>query len=319
MKNAPLACLLLAVACNGQNLQPIEYADSDADVDADSDSDTDVDADSDADSDADVDADSDADTDADSDTDTDTDTEPVSCLDDASEPNDAIPSAYPYVEGGGFVVSSDSADYWRIDVPPLGTATVIVDFLNVNGDVDLYGLGPAGNELAASTGTGNSEMVVFENPDVNTQTHYVEVALTSGECQTYALSVDIYAPPPCAEDVYEPNDTQAQAQPTSPPAPIDMALTSVSPVDFLGVFVPAGATRTVNVYFSHAEGDIDLQVRRPAVPPNLQGSVIVPTGSSSDDDETVTFTNTTADGGIYGIEVTLEDPVVCTTYTLEIL
>ena len=70
----------------------------------------------------------------------------------------------------------------------------------------------------------------------------------------------------------------------------------MSTSDFFGAYAPNGATATVEVYFSSLDGDIDLFVYDEA------GSVV---GQSTtvDDNEFVTFTNTSGAGQLYYFEM----------------
>ncbi|MEZ4323530.1 MAG: hypothetical protein R3F61_39060 [Myxococcota bacterium] len=311
LHRSPFLALLLAGCPSQKDLQPIEAdadadADSDSDADADTDSDADIDTDTDTDTDADADADADTDTDSDADTDTDTDPPPF-CPDDASEPNDGLPIAFPLVNGNGYVVSSVSPDFWRFEVEDGGTATIRVDFSTTQGDIDLFGFAGSGVEIAASETAGNFEEFTVQNDNGATVSYYAEVSLTSGDCATYALTATIDNPIPCAEDFYEPNDTVATAFNVITPA--ELALTQASESDFFQFFVADGQTITFNLTFSHSEGDVDLYVRRDT------GSVVGVSGSV-DDNESYTLTNTTGLGAFYYVEARLQNNSPCVRYTL---
>ncbi|MCA9566715.1 MAG: PPC domain-containing protein, partial [Myxococcales bacterium] len=140
-----------------------------------------------------------------------------------------------------------------------------------------------------------------------------EVTVATGDCINYTLNYTLVEPPPCLPDAYEPNDTRDTATFVLPPQ--DLTVESTNAEDYLDFEVAAGATVTVTVLFTHAEGDIDLYVY-----PDVGSPVGVSTSSS--DNESVTLTNNDAVPATYTARVWLRNPgtsLPCMTYRLEVL
>ncbi len=73
------------------------------------------------------------------------------------------------------------------------------------------------------------------------------------------------AGPPCIDDLLEDNDTRDTARPLPTPGPVFSIPLSACPADDDWFSVPAiaGQELQIEVYFSHAEGDIDIQLFDP--------------------------------------------------------
>jgi hypothetical protein len=94
---------------------------------------------------------------------------------------------------------------------------------------------------------------------------------------------------PCVADHLEPNDTRETATEIGEGVVGDLTACQFD-ADWFALTTRAGQRVTVSALFSQADGDLDLRVYNPLVSATLP----VATGSSTDDDETVTVTTPVA-------------------------
>jgi hypothetical protein len=249
---------------------------------------------------------------------------PAVCFPDALEPNNTCATARS-VAPGLFVnleAANGDLDHYRITVPPNRQVTVDVLFTHANGDVDarLFAAG-CGNLLASSTSSTNDEHLVWTNNGASSVDVIAQVVNFAGAgCFDYDLRVTV-ADDPCAttpDDQYEPNDTCAQAAPAPGGLQFGLFVSKTDPDHFL-VNVGPGATITVNAYFSHALGDIDVYLYDRNLACGSAGNYLA-RGFSSTDDELVVWQNNT----IVPIEVAVRIEVFsgsatnCNSYLLQI-
>jgi hypothetical protein len=220
----------------------------------------------------------------------------------------------------------DDEDWYKIVVPAGRRAAVHVNFNSVNRvDFDLQVFSDAAGTTAvapfsATTNNGlanatpttiGAETFEWKNETAAAQTYYVRVFTKTRSRQGYDLMtyidvngndkifngsvVDVGDGPEdrACPDAYENNDTFNAARPIQLGAVSDLLLCVGSQAgypgndpDWYSVFVPAGATLTVNALFSHADGDIDIDVYRG---PSATTSLGV--GDSVTDNEQVMVTN----------------------------
>ena len=170
MRFLPMALVLAAAApaCKGNEPDPVE-------------SDTDTDTDTDADADADADADSDADTD--------TGGNGITCVEDAQEPNNDLATAIASTGGTNLAVCGGNSDFWSFSLPDGQTATITVEFIHADGDVDLNLYDGAQVEVASAAGIDDSEIVTYTNASGAAQTMILEVFGFGGDENFYDFTI----------------------------------------------------------------------------------------------------------------------------------
>jgi hypothetical protein len=218
----------------------------------------------------------------------------------------------------------DDDDWYAVVVPAGRRAAVHANF-NATGrvDFDLQVFSNAAGTTAVTTlGTNNgiavasptaigAETIEWKNNEATAQTYYVKVITKGRARQGYDLmayvdvdgddaifsgaNVDIGDGPEdrACPDALENNDAATAARAIQIGAIADLQLCvgtaagfPANDPDWYSVFVPAGATLTVNAGFAHADGDIDVALFRS---PN--STTVVANGDSVTDNETVTATN----------------------------
>ena len=208
------------------------------------------------------------------------------CLqDDDFEDNDSLDADAAPLEVGVYselVLLPDDEDWYRLDVPDecaFGTLEAQIAFTHSpHGDLDLELTASDGSRLAASSGTGDVEGVALAQASPGA--YWLRVHGFKQAGNRYRLSVSLSCPRP-GDDPLEENDTPSQAAPLVPGeyGPL-VALDDDWYV--VGVECP-GATLTASASFTHAAGDLDLQVLDRATPPR----VLAASTTLSDDERAV--------------------------------
>jgi predicted nucleic acid-binding Zn-ribbon protein len=293
-------------ACGGGGHSPLD-GDADGDMEGDAVIDGDaVDGDTaDGDADADTPADGDMDWEVDADRESDADSDGgAGCIDDPLEDNDDIASASPVDEGDytGLRVCPLDEDFFAIDLDGGEVLNVDLAFTHATGDIDLSLLDPSGAIIVSSNTSGDAESFTF--PVVVPGTYTILVALYGESDEVpgndYTMWIEVLdSPPPCRDDPFEDNDDDASATGLGTGEFRDLRLCPGDD-DYFVIDVHAGATLTVALAFEHDDGNIDVELIDPT------GSVVA-TGESTDDDETVTLSETVE--GSYLVRVILRsDP-----------
>ncbi len=235
------------------------------------------------------------------------------CNDDGMEDNDSAGSATQVDAPGLYtrLMSCENDDDWyavTLTAGQLFEADINYDGTRADLDVSIYD--PA--DLSAPAATGDAMAQFTPSAD---GTYYVRVASADpsvGVRLGYDLmlyrdlnnngSIDLGDEGPADKicpDAYENNDTFNTAV-ALPAGSYDNLLSCWgSPVidpDYYKVYVPAGATLTVDLTFTNADGNIDVQLK------DAQNQ-IVDSGTTSTDNESVSTTNSTSVGATYYIEV----------------
>ena len=115
--------------------------------------------------------------------------------DDNSEQNDTCKKAKNIRAGNlnGRVVKALDSDWYKFTVPRGKTLTVRATFSNNNGDIDLAGFANCngGEALAASTSTGDEEVLQVQNKGKKAAVFYWQVFLDSDTRNEYNLNVSV--------------------------------------------------------------------------------------------------------------------------------
>jgi hypothetical protein len=222
----------------------------------------------------------------------------ATCAADRFEPNDAR-SAPAQINGGaqaGLTLCPGDDDYFSVSLGQGDSVTVTLSFVHGEGNLDLELYSPSGQVVASARGTTGTE--TFSYSAAAPGIHVVRVMMTrdTGPNPGNTYTLDIRAQvAPCPDDRYEENDTDQASAFISPGNQANLNV-CVGDDDFYDVLLQGGDTLTVDLAFSHAEGDVDVQIL------GLLG-IPLANGASSTDNESVSYTARSV--GLFTIRVTL--------------
>lgn len=209
----------------------------------------------------------------------------ATCTADRFEPNDTRQTP-AQINGGaqsGLTLCPGDDDYFSVSLGQGDSVTVTLSFVHGEGNLDLELYSPSGQLVASSLGTTGTETFTYQAtaPGV----HVVHVMLTrdTGPTPGNTYTLDIRAQvAPCPDDAFEDNDTDGDAALIGPGNAANLNV-CVGDEDFYDVILQGGDTLRVDLTFSHAEGDIDVQIL------GLLG-IPLATGDSTTDNESVSYT-----------------------------
>jgi len=232
----------------------------------------------------------------------------VDCADEDAlgiEPNDTFATAHQITPGAYTFArcSDDDEDYYHVILPPQSGIDVTSEHDQSEGDLELelFTAPVSTSRIDSADTTSGIERV--EGPEATE--YWVRVALwtttaTGLAGQNYTLTVVATGrPPECATDPSEPDD---DVPATAPPLALDVTtpgMHCIGPdVDHRTLVVPAGMSGAIGLAFTHAQGDLRLDLL------NTTGDVVATSNVS------------TTSNGLESIEV----PVVGTeqTYTVRV-
>ncbi len=248
------------------------------------------------------------------------------CADDDSEENDTAATA-AVMDSPGFLdrraKCEDDEDWYSFQVTENQQAEVYANFFG-DADVDLFVYSDvAATDLVGSGVTTNArnESVVFTAPDDSgttagdaqtVYTYYVRVDTKSRARTSYDLLVyrDLDGngsfgvgegnPDRSCPDRYENNDTRATAYTLAAGLYDDLRLCwrggSGNDADYYSVYVPNDATLSVDLNFTHADGNLQLAILR-------SNGTQAANSLSSDDNESASVLNDTGTGTTYIVHV----------------
>jgi hypothetical protein len=210
----------------------------------------------------------------------DIDDDPVcgACADDPFEVNDFASSAAPLPADTrhDLVSCFTDIDWFDLGIVAAGETIVVnATFEDLRADLDLSLVGPSGTTVAASTTSTDDEQIVFT---VTTSGTYLLQVRQFGPkaVQDYTLfHTTLPAPPACANDAWEDNDTADSA----PDLPLQRTITAeICPQDSdwynLGTVTPGFGVR-VTLTHAASSGNIDMRLLR-------YGSEVAATTGGSD-------------------------------------
>jgi hypothetical protein len=185
---------------------------------------------------------------------------------DSLEPNDNCAGAVPVTTGlhSGLNLSETNWDYYSIDLPP--DMSIRVDLLFTHDPIANVGLtlqGGCTSALKTSFSSTDNENVVHTNDSGSTESLVIVALVTTGSfgvCADYDMLIDI-VPNPCltlGADEFEDNDECGDAVLMGPGTYGGLTV-SRGDIDAYRVLVPSGETVTVDLLFSHAQGNIDAR------------------------------------------------------------
>lgn len=232
---------------------------------------------------------------------------PTACSDDAFEDNDVATNATPVsVPGlyGALNKCEDDEDWYEIVVPANSSAEVFANFEYDEANLDITVYESDGTTVVESgTSTTDDESVIISSRPSET-TYLVQIDTVERGRVRYDLLLYLDGNGPedrVCPDQFEQNDSFNDASPIPNGFTEDLLLCwqggGLNDRDWYSLTVPGGATVTVDLLFSHSEGDIDATLYRetPSSP--------VSTGLTTDDDEQLTATNPNASPTTYLVQV----------------
>ena len=171
------------------------------------------------------------------------------------------------------LVMADAADWYRFSTTATGTASdsVAISFAHAQGDLDLQLYNAAGQAIRNSNGVGNSETISLSG--LAASTYYIRAYGYRGVTNaSYSLAINRApsrhpAPPPPAtpsDDSYENNDTLATANNlgtlTSTRTIGNLAMADAHDWFSFTMNGPGTSANYVLINFTHAQGDVDLEL-----------------------------------------------------------
>lgn len=223
---------------------------------------------------------------------------PGTCTDDSREDDDTVGTATAYSSaiGDGQICAGDD-DYFGISVPTGNRVTVTVDgFAHADGDLDLQLRNMAGTILGSSASVRDVESVSYCNGGGATSV-YARVYGYGTSQNSYSFRADV-APDPgscCTDDGFEPDDTQATARSITFASDVGSfdGVVCASDDDWIAIPMSGPGRIQVLVTFTHALGDIDIQLYDPS-------GTRVASSLGTTDDETI---DVMVSGGTHALRV----------------
>jgi Bacterial pre-peptidase C-terminal domain len=174
---------------------------------------------------------------------------------DRFEPNDHLEQARDLEPGTYEDLVATQEDWYSVHVPDGQQVRVQIDFNNREADLELAIVDEYGSWLDSSTSSSNQEVVTYGRGTAQ----QVWIQIYNGQRNPYSMTISLEEWAPA--DEYEPNDTREDAKPIQPGNHAGLVCTGE---DYYTIQLKGGETLTVNLAFSHDNGDIDLEVGGPA-------------------------------------------------------
>ena len=214
---------------------------------------------------------------------------------DRLEDNDSLETAERLMPNiyGDLTITEDDEDWIIFDVCEGGDITVNVNFTDTDGDIDAYLYDPSGSVL--SRGTTSSDNEVLAHLNASAGQYAIRVYGYNGAQNTYDLSFTVSdcGPLGLMPDRLEENDTRETGELLTPNRYSNLNITE-GDEDWILFDVCEGATITVDLYFTDADGDIDAYLYGPT-------DFTVDSSTTSSDNEQLTVDDATA--GQYALKV----------------
>jgi len=192
----------------------------------------------------------------------DDDTTPEVCTDDAFENNDtlALPAGITAGDWPGLAACPSDDDYYTLALEEGETLQVDLAFTHDEGNIDLRLIDPDGAVTALSVTADDDESASWQAEQDGP--HFIRVNLLTDTGSflgnDYDMTVGVLAPP-CPDDGYEDNDTSATAVVMTDGEYLDLRVCDADD-DWWSVSMAPDDELAVYLFFSHAEGNIDLEL-----------------------------------------------------------
>lgn len=220
------------------------------------------------------------------------------CTDDAFEPDDDttdanVISATDAATGDdniitGLKICDENEDWFAIDLAEGDNLEWQVEFDNSLGDLDAYLVGTDGQTvIASSTTTSGAETVTYTPAAGEAGTYYLRVEAKFSARNQYRVLTYLNGVGPVdpdCPDVFENNDSAAEATTISDGSYSLLVCGNPVDDDWFQTDVVAGEEITIDLLFSHADGNVDLLLFDDR---SLTGPVR--TSQSMSDNESITY------------------------------
>ncbi len=230
-----------------------------------------------------------------------------SCSADAKEPNDTDATAKPLADGDALSLTLcpkagvADLDWFRVTVKAGDHLTVTTHTDgDLNIDLDLYEQGTSTEPAAFGWSDGADETLTYTAGAAGDV--YVAAYQWGGDPTSdsgaYLLTAEVQGGAACSNDAYEPNQTLAAPHALAA-ADLGKDLSAqICPgdVDVYSFDVPCGASVSAAIFFTHAQGDLDLYLYGPT------GDTALASGATDGDGEMVDV-GAQPDGGTYRVKV----------------
>ena len=222
------------------------------------------------------------------------------CTDDGLEDNDTFDDARLIAGSTGALrLCEGDDDYYAVLLGAGDTISVSASFSQAEGDIDIRLLSPTEAVVASSISLTDDESLTHVAEEggiyVIRASLFRDFGSSPGNGYDLDIDIDEAVAPGCPSDRLENNDSLDGAEPLPPELYTGLNVCE-DDEDWYRVTLDAGATITVDLEFSHAEGDIDMRFLDSSGSP-LRSS------TSGTDDESIEYTAETS--GTYYIRVYL--------------
>jgi hypothetical protein len=223
----------------------------------------------------------------------------LTCPEDTFEENDDI-TAMRAMTGTTLSATACPADpdFFSVRASAGETLTVDATFSHAEGNIDLAVFdGSSGLWTESATVTDNERVSIVASMTASFPIHvWLETDSGTFPGNTYDLSYTVTPPVTCGDDTYEDNDSRSDATSAGIGATFPFMHICPSDYDYFSFYTASGSTRTIDITFSHAEGDVDMVLE------DSTGTQLTSSASVTDN-ESIAWSFST--GGTYYIRVYL--------------
>jgi hypothetical protein len=214
------------------------------------------------------------------------------CTDDNYEQNDTLSGAKTISSGNipGLEICPDDPDWFRISADAGDTIDVSIYFIHASGDLDLKIFDASSNELASGVSLNDNEQASATVASAGN--YYINVYGHLGAENSYSMDVMVSGSTTCVDDGYEQNDSQSAARYISDSYYPGLQICE-NDEDWYKIYMGQGEVITVDIFFTHADGDLELRFR--------DETSIIQNANSVTDNETVTVEITIS--GYYYVQI----------------
>lgn len=214
---------------------------------------------------------------------------------DTYEPNGTIAQAYAVTSGttyNSYLASAADIDYYKLTTTAAGTINVTLS--NLAGDYDLYLVNSSGTTLAKSENSSTTSETINYSASA-AGTYYIKVSGYNGAYSTskaYALKPTFTGGYSGSGDLYEPNNTTAQAYVIASGTSYSSYIYTSTDVDYYKFTV--STAKSISINLTTLPKDYDLYLY------NSAGTLVAKSENGSTTSESITYS---AAAGTYYVKV----------------
>ena len=239
----------------------------------------------------------------------------VACQEDTFEPNDVPADAKPVSEDAYTgLTSCGEADWYRVSLQEGDRLDVELDFVQADGDLDLWIVDAqtafnassisCDNALACAVTETDDELAVLEAAPA-TADYYLIVYPYQQAKNSYSMMITITPASQCSDDGREGNDDPGTATEVGAGQQLDGLAICPDNEDWFWVTFFQGEHAVIDITFQHADGDLDMRFYDSNVTLDTLAEHQLATALSSDDNEHIEYDITRDDFyyiRVYGYE-----------------